>query len=468
MQIFYTVHVGDTLNNIALRWNIPLRSLIEANNISAPYVIYPGQQLSMPPGVNTYVVKAGDTVYSISQRYRIPMSVIMDANGMEPPYTIVPGMEIHVPAGVPYYMVMQGDTLFRIAQRYNVSVNGKPRPDLIMDANEGLTTDIVPGMFVIIPYPPPGVGGTIATILSNGLGFYIGLYNSKNGHFRTIQVSEEADRGSALFWSPDMKKIAYIGKAGIISIIDIVTGDTAKIDQIDYPAFVDWSHDGRRIVYSTGSHIRIYDVVSHAFSSINIMGASYVQWFPYDTEFLYEAEDLSGLSQLYRAKSDGSNIRKITNNQDGPLNHVRLSTDGRFVLYTSPGASISIIYTFELATGDIYQIPGGPEAKNYYPSWSPDSSKIAYSSTHYQNGKYYSMIRVSGIKGDGDTTLAIASCYSTQVSWSPDSSKIAYLSGCREDAAPVEAWSISLKKPVPYNIISGFQFFDVEWSPSEY
>jgi TolB protein len=125
--------------------------------------------------------------------------------------------------------------------------------------------------------------------------------------------------------------------------------------------------------------------------------------------------------------------------------------------------SISEIYTIELATGNIYKVPGGPEAKNYYAAWSPDSTKIAYSATQFINGKYYSLIRVSGSKGENDSTIAIASCYATPVAWSPDSRKIAYLSGCREEYPPVEVWSIDINKLVPINVLSGFTFYTLDW-----
>jgi TolB protein len=181
-------------------------------------------------------------------------------------------------------------------------------------------------------------------------------------------------------------------------------------------------------------------------------------------ELLYEAKDTSGISQLFRSNADGSGEKQITNNRDFPLNHVRLSPNGAYVLFTSPGASISEIYTIELASGRINKVPGGPEAKNYYPSWSPDSSMIAYSSTQFINGKYYSLIRLSGIRGDGDTTLAISSCYATPVTWSPEGRRIAYLSGCRNDIPPVEVWSIDIRRPVPTNALSSFIFYNLDWS----
>lgn len=463
MQIFYTVRSGDTLSSIAKRFYLPLTSLINANNITAPYTIYPGQQLSMPPGVTTYSVKAGDSVYAIAQRYGVPVNIILSANGIEPPYTIVPGRVLTIPQGVPFYTVRPGDTLYKIAARYNVVLNGQPRPDVIIKANPGLTPSIIPGMTISIPHPPLLGPGRLAVILNDDTQSYLGILDPNTGKLNAAPV-EDGSETSRIFWSPDQTRIAYIGSTGVIVVVDITSGKAVKIDQISAPGFIDWAPDSKRIVYSTESYIKIYDVISQTSKTISRPGTLYPQWFPNGTELLYEAKDSSNISQLYRNNLEGTNEVQITKNTDFPLNNVRLSPDGKFVLYTTPGASISEIYTIELGTGKISKIPGGPEAKNYNPTWSPDSARIAYSSTQFINGKYYSLIRVSGAKGENDTTLAIASCYSTPVTWSPDSIKIAYLSGCREEYRPVEVWSVDTSKLVPVNVLSGFTFYTLDWS----
>ncbi|MBO1914173.1 hypothetical protein J4G37_56315, partial [Microvirga sp. 3-52] len=109
-----------------------------------------------------------------------------------------------------------------------------------------------------------------------------------------------------------------------------------------------------------------------------------------------------GVSQLYRSRIFGTEKEQITHNENGLLQNVRLSPDGSFVLYTTPGASISIINTLELETEKVYEIKGGPEAKNYYPDWSPDSLKIAYSATNFANNSYFSQIRSVDRKGGDD------------------------------------------------------------------
>lgn len=44
----YTIQVGDTLVGLADQFNLPWQALVQANEMSYPYFIYPGQQLNLP------------------------------------------------------------------------------------------------------------------------------------------------------------------------------------------------------------------------------------------------------------------------------------------------------------------------------------------------------------------------------------------------------------------------------------
>lgn len=466
MQVFYTVRPGDTLYQIARRWELPVESVITANNLPLPNSIFPGQQLSIPPGVDVIRVKPGDTIFTISQNFGVPASVIIQANRLEPPYVIQPGQLLKVPPGVPYYVVQQGDTLFQIASRFNVITGDKSNFELIMKVNNLSSNVISPGMKLIIPYAPPGDRGLIAYTSNRSGSYDIWIYNPSNGVNEQI-TNGLAESYSTPFWSPDSTKIAFVGKNGILNILNLVDNSIAQIDQFadELGVFLDWSLNSQEIVYTKPNGLIIYNVITHRARMLNAPGATDAQWFPSGTELLFQATDLKGVSQLFRIKTNGTGKVQVTRNTGGRLNNVRLSPDGTYALYTTPGASISIIYSVNLATGNVIEVKGGPLAKNYFPTWSPNSSNIAYSATAFENNGYFSLIRTAGRQGMNEVTRSISDCFATPVTWSPDSRKIAYLSGCKQQGSSTEIWQMDLTHPVPIKLVEGGSISALQWSP---
>lgn len=103
-QAVYTVLPGDRLFSIARVFNVNPYAIAQVNNIPAPYVIYPGQQLIIPTGTTgtpvpnpnpnpnpnpvpgrcryTYGVKPGDNLFRISLTTGVPMPTLASANGI--------------------------------------------------------------------------------------------------------------------------------------------------------------------------------------------------------------------------------------------------------------------------------------------------------------------------------------------------------------------------------------------------
>jgi TolB protein len=464
MQLFYTVRQGDTLYQMARRWGLPMESLIAANNLASPYMIYVGQQLSVPPGVDVIRVNPGDTVYKIAQNFGIPPSVIIQANQLQHPYVIQVGQLLKIPPGVPYYVVQPGDTLFQIANRFNVKTGGHNQYELIMEVNNLSSNVIFPGQKLIIPYAPPGDNGLIAYI-SNRTGSYdIWLYNPSNGVNQQITTGL-GESYSTPYWSPDSTKIAFVGKNGILNVLNLIENSIAQIDQFSegLGVFLAWSPNSVELVYSKQNGMVLYNVATHRAQMINQLGATDAQWFPSGEEILFQGTDEAGYSQLFRIKTTGTGKVQITRNTGGRLNNVRLSPDGTFALYTTPGASISIIHTVNLSNGTVYEVEGGPLAKNYFPTWSPNSAAIAYSATAFENN--FSLIRTTGKQGMNDQTRAISNCFATPVTWSPDSTKIAYLSGCNAQGGSSEIRLLDSTHPVPIRVVEGGTITTLQWSP---
>ena len=220
--------------------------------------------------------------------------------------------------------------------------------------------------------PHDHVQGRIAYTSDIGGTFDIWLYRPLEGQIFQLSKGLGAEF-SVPYWSSDNRRIAFIGNGNVVNLLDTVTLAVARIDQIEPYTLLNWSPDSRYLAYVKNAQITVYDTFTHFSYAIHEPGASDVQWFPSGKELLFAAPDFSGNTQLFRVRADGTERRQITQNTDGPLHDIRISPDGTFALYTYPGVSISIISTMNLATGTIYTLEGGPQAKNYFPVWSPDS-----------------------------------------------------------------------------------------------
>lgn len=97
----YIVQPGDYLSLIAHKFGTTYTAIAQANGISYPYTIYPGEKLTIPgassSGSWTYTVQPGDSLYSIGQRYGYSSMTLAQYNGIASPYTIYPGEKLTIP-----------------------------------------------------------------------------------------------------------------------------------------------------------------------------------------------------------------------------------------------------------------------------------------------------------------------------------------------------------------------------------
>jgi LysM repeat protein len=101
----YTVKRGDTLGMIAAAYGVSWVQIAEANGVVNPNLIYPGQVLKIPsntPGPApqfSHVVKQGETLFLISLHYGVVWTQIAEANSITAPYVIFPGQTLIIPGG---------------------------------------------------------------------------------------------------------------------------------------------------------------------------------------------------------------------------------------------------------------------------------------------------------------------------------------------------------------------------------
>lgn len=113
-QVIYTVQLGDRLFSIARIYNVNPYAIATANNIQPPYLIYPGQKLTIPSGTpvtpvpgqtpapspgcsKTYVVRRGDNLFRISLTTGVSQAQIAAANGITNFSLIYVGQKLCIP-----------------------------------------------------------------------------------------------------------------------------------------------------------------------------------------------------------------------------------------------------------------------------------------------------------------------------------------------------------------------------------
>lgn len=112
----YRVQWGDTLSKIAARFGVSIQSIVTANNISNPNLIYADQILQIPesgatpvpqppPGTTppptggSYTVKTGDTLSAIAHRFGTTVAAIAQANNISNINLIYVGQVLVIPGG---------------------------------------------------------------------------------------------------------------------------------------------------------------------------------------------------------------------------------------------------------------------------------------------------------------------------------------------------------------------------------
>lgn len=99
----YIVMNGDSLGNIAAKYEISVETIKWANNMTSD-MVKPGQELGIPPADGVLVkVAKNETLASIAKKYNGNEQSIADFNWLDYPFTLNEGQELFVPDGkMPY------------------------------------------------------------------------------------------------------------------------------------------------------------------------------------------------------------------------------------------------------------------------------------------------------------------------------------------------------------------------------
>ena len=139
----YIVREGDTLFSIALKFNVPLETLIELNQLTSPELIYPEQIIKIP---------VSEEFYQIVELVKSQCSYYCEENLAD---TSVANAQATLDENIPHlafirYRMRKGDTIYSLAKRYSTTQAN------ILAVNPNVTDvkNIPIGEIITIPLPP--------------------------------------------------------------------------------------------------------------------------------------------------------------------------------------------------------------------------------------------------------------------------------------------------------------------------
>jgi Tol biopolymer transport system component len=234
-------------------------------------------------------------------------------------------------------------------------------------------------------------------------------------------------------WSPDGRKIAFIDADGWLCLSDADGGNLSKLAEM--PSYsISWSPDGRKI--ATGClDYDIYSVDAGTGKTQNLTNTpdaieSLPSWSP-DSKRIAFAVFAPPSFDISLMDADGGNQTKLTSEQ-GTCEELAWSPVGGKVSYTwysedeqGPEGICRDICLVNTGDSKRINLTDSPEYDDRDASWSPDGSKIAFSSRRQVVDQ-----QIYVMEDDGRQLIKLTSGESSNYfpSWSPDGKKIAYTS----------------------------------------
>lgn len=116
VDIEYIVKSGDTLLDIALKYDTTIEAIVSLNGMTDKHSLSLGQKLKIPTATSSspnptpegssakqseqvYVVKPGDTLLEIAERFNTSVDAIMSRNNLDSPHTLKDGQQLTIPVG---------------------------------------------------------------------------------------------------------------------------------------------------------------------------------------------------------------------------------------------------------------------------------------------------------------------------------------------------------------------------------
>lgn len=123
MYKIYTVKDGEDILAIANKVGISPTEIRKINGFPENYEVSMGEQLIIPSisisPFDNYIVIKGDTLYQIAKKYNIGVDDLAKLNGIDSDEFIYPNQKLLVPKeNMSFYITQEGDTVDKIRQQF--------------------------------------------------------------------------------------------------------------------------------------------------------------------------------------------------------------------------------------------------------------------------------------------------------------------------------------------------------------
>jgi Tol biopolymer transport system component len=256
-----------------------------------------------------------------------------------------------------------------------------------------------------------------------------------------VQLTISAEAESKPAWSPDGLKMIYAKENGIY-LKGLSAGDEVQLSNGAGDSNPAWSRDGTELVYNTaGGDIYAKKVYTGALTGVinqpilnqTVSGLVEIRGTALDTNLESYRIDYSPNAMPYFWVLIAQSNTPVNNGVLGAWNTASVS-DGEYILrlIVNDKAGNSLQNTvivnadndnWKLTISGLTQLTS-TAAWDVEPAWSPDSTKIAFSSNRSGNYDIWAM----NADGTGLQNLTNDPAYDDKPVWSPDGTKIAIVS----------------------------------------
>jgi murein DD-endopeptidase MepM/ murein hydrolase activator NlpD len=128
--MLHAVRQSDTLDSIAATYRVPVQAIVDyrPNGLRDAADLMPGRTIVVPGGVMPerstvlmHTVQDGETVFAVAERYNVTPETIISANSLEDPDLLFVGQRLAIlPVSGIGLIAQAGDTVAELAARYKV------------------------------------------------------------------------------------------------------------------------------------------------------------------------------------------------------------------------------------------------------------------------------------------------------------------------------------------------------------